>query len=296
MTMKFIWRAVYVFVLGTILAVGISIISAPDASARFGGGYGGGRGYGGGGGGWHGAGGDGFGGGSFGHSSYGGSSSYHSYGESSSTYHPSGSSSSYNSSQHPYNSSSSSTYSSEHPNSSQNYSTYTANQQEQQQAKYNEANTLQSNQEKTQEQEHTQSVNAAYNINNNNISTGHTNSYYGGSSYGPYGNCCGSSSSTGEALGAAALGAVGGMAVGSMITANSQKAAAPAYYAPPPGYGYAPAPVYPPPVGTTVYALPQGAYSASINGNTYYVANGVYYKAFYSGSQVVYMVSQPYGY
>jgi len=138
-------------------------------------------------------------------------------------------------------------------------------------------------------------VNAAYNINNNNISTGHTNSYYGGSSssstyYGPYGNCCGSSgSSTGEALGAAALGAVGGMAVGSMITANSQKAAAPAY-------GYAPVPAYPPPVGTTVYALPPGAYSASINGGTYYVANGVYYKAFYSGSQVVYMVSQPYGY
>jgi hypothetical protein len=132
-------------------------------------------------------------------------------------------------------------------------------------------------------------VNAAYNINNNNISTGHTNSYYGGSYYGPYGNCCSSGgSNTGEVLGAAALGAVGGMAVGSMITANTQNTAAPAY-------GYAPPPAYPPPVGTMVYALPAGAYSASINGGTYYVANGVYYKAFYSGSQVVYMVSQPYG-
>jgi len=81
-----------------------------------------------------------------------------------------------------------------------------------------------------------------------------------------------------------------------MITANSQKAAAPAYYAPASAYGYSPAPAYPPPVGTTVYALPPGEYSASINGTTYYVANGVYYKAFYSGSQVGYMASQPCGY
>jgi hypothetical protein len=80
------------------------------------------------------------------------------------------------------------------------------------------------------------------------------------------------------------------------ITANSQKAAAPACYAPAPAYGYSPAPAYPPALGTTVYALPSSAYSASINGGTYYVANGVYYKAYYSGSQVVYMVSQPYGY
>ena len=46
MTIKAIWRTAYVFTLGTIIAVGISIAIVPDAAARFGGGYGGGRGMG----------------------------------------------------------------------------------------------------------------------------------------------------------------------------------------------------------------------------------------------------------
>ena len=44
MITKDIWRMVYVFTFGTILAVGISIVTAPNAMARWGGGgYGRGR-------------------------------------------------------------------------------------------------------------------------------------------------------------------------------------------------------------------------------------------------------------
>ena len=256
------------FVRGIFLAILVSFAAAAPVSARWGGG--GGRG-GGGGGRWGGGGGDGFGGGSFGHDSFGGGSSWNrSSGGSGSWQHPSGTSQSFNES---------------HPNGGQDYQTYNSNQMAEQQSRYNEANTLQENQEKTEKQMHNETMDTASNINYNN--TNNNNSYYG-----PYGNCCNDSgASTGEVLGAAALGAVGGMAVGSMITANSQ-AQAPSTTIiennPPYGASYGP-----PAMGTTVYSLPPGAYSTTINGSTYFTLNGVYYKPFYSGSQVVYVVSQP---
>ena len=135
---------------------------------------------------------------------------------------------------------------------------------------------------------HNSTMNTASSVNYNNTNNG------GG--YGSYNDCCsdGDGSSTGEALGAAALGAVGGMAVGSMMTANAQsQAPTTTIVENNPPYGYQPAAYGTPAVGTTLYSLPAGAFPTTINGTTYYMANGVYYKPFYSGSQVVYMVSQP---
>ncbi len=135
---------------------------------------------------------------------------------------------------------------------------------------------------------HNSTMNTANNVNYNSTNNG-------GGYYGPYNDCCSDGgSSTGEALGAAALGAVGGMAVGSMLTANAQaKAPTTTVVENYPPYGYQPAPYGPPALGSTVYSLPTGAFPTTINGTTYYMANGVYYKPFYSGSQVVYIVSQP---
>ena len=45
-----------------------------------------------------------------------------------------------------------------------------------------------------------------------------------------------------------------------------------------------------PPVGATVPSLPDGATQETINGAPYYGYAGTYYKPFYSGSDVVYMV------
>ena len=94
--------------------------------------------------------------------------------------------------------------------SRRDYNTYNANQQAEQQSKYNEANSLQHNQEETSEYEHTQSMNTV----NNNVGNTNWNGGGGGSNNG--------GSSTGEALGAAALGAVGGMAVGLIMTSAAQ--------------------------------------------------------------------------
>ena len=101
---------------------------------------------------------------------------------------------------------------------------------------------------------------------NNNV--GNTNYNGGGGGGGCLYGGSSSSYSGSEVAGAAALGAVGGMAVGSMITASAAQPSTtivennPYGYTPPP-YGYAPPPAYgPPPVGTTVYVLPPGAYSA----------------------------------
>jgi hypothetical protein len=113
----------------------------------------------------------------------------------------------------------------------------------------------------------------------------------GGSYYGPYGDCCSGGDSTGAVLGAAALGTVGGMAVGSMI-ANENKPTTTVVESYP-QYGYQPAPYGAPALGTTVYSLPPGAIATTISGSTYFTENGVYYKPFYSGSQVVYVISQP---
>lgn len=256
------WMSARLFAIRTILTALLSVALVPPASARFGGGggfrggggFGGGGFRGGGGGGFRGMGGDGFGGGSFGHNGSGGGKSWQ---------HSSGGSQSH----------------------AQDYQTYHSNQMAEQQSRYNEANTLQENNEKTEKQ---MQNNRDTTINNN---VGNTNWNGGGGSYGPYNDCCGGGASTGAVLGAAALGAVGGMAVGSMIT-NSQRPTT-TIVENNPGYGYAP-PVYgTPALGTTVYSLPPGAYSTDINGSTYFIDNGVYYKPFYSGSQVIYIVSQP---
>ena len=45
-----------------------------------------------------------------------------------------------------------------------------------------------------------------------------------------------------------------------------------------------------PPVGATVQSLPKDAKPTTIKGTEYYEYAGTYYQAFYSGSQVVYMV------
>ena len=46
-----------------------------------------------------------------------------------------------------------------------------------------------------------------------------------------------------------------------------------------------------PPQGATVPYVPEGAVEKKIGGETYFVAGDTYYKAFYSGSDVVYMVT-----
>ena len=48
-----------------------------------------------------------------------------------------------------------------------------------------------------------------------------------------------------------------------------------------------------PPVGATVPYVPEGAETKTIGGTEYFISGNTYYKAFYSGSDVVYMVSPP---
>lgn len=167
------------------------------------------------------------------------------------------------------------------------YNNYSRNQMIEQQQKYNEANTLQENQEKTEKYMQNDRLTTA------NANVGDTN-WNGGN---PYSSCCydgggDGGSSTGEALGAAALGAVGGMAIGSMMRSAAQPQAPTTTVieiAPP--YGYPPAE---PPLGTTLYSLPPGAYPTTINGSTYEVAGSTCYKSYFNGSQVVYVATQPY--
>jgi len=45
-----------------------------------------------------------------------------------------------------------------------------------------------------------------------------------------------------------------------------------------------------PPVGATVDSLPDGASQKSVDGSAYFVYSETFYKPFYSGSDVVYMV------
>ena len=97
-----------------------------------------------------------------------------------------------------------------HPNAGSDYQTYHANQQTEQQDRYNEANTLQSNRYKE-----------ANTIQKNR--NDEANYLQSNSNYNPYGDCCyDGGSDTGTALGAAALGTVGGMAVGAAIANNNQ--------------------------------------------------------------------------
>jgi hypothetical protein len=48
--------------------------------------------------------------------------------------------------------------------------------------------------------------------------------------------------------------------------------------------------VNPPPIGSTVTTLPNGAVGQNIKGTTYFVFGGAYYHPFYSGSSVIYEV------
>ncbi|MBV8135484.1 MAG: hypothetical protein JO121_07580 [Deltaproteobacteria bacterium] len=255
--------------------------AAPEANARFGGGgFRGGGGFGGfrGGGGFHGFGGDGFGGGRFGgggshHGLFGGGGpSSHSSGEQDFGQHSSNGGDSW----HPP-SDTSETAGESHPNASTGYQTYHANQQTEQQERYNEAGTLQTNQ-----------YNEANTVQKNR--NNEANYLQSNSNYNPYGDCCNDGGSdVGTALGAAALGTVGGMAIGSALGNNENAQAAPTYNY----YSDYSAPPAAPTLGTTVYSLPPGAYSTEINGSTYYVSGSTYYKPFYSGSQVIYVVSHP---
>jgi hypothetical protein len=67
------------------------------------------------------------------------------------------------------------------------------------------------------------------------------------------------------------------------------------YYEPqPPGDEEGAAPTYEviaPPVGATVPSLPEGAEKRDVEGNTYFFYTETFYKPFYSGSDVVYMVA-----
>ena len=45
-------------------------------------------------------------------------------------------------------------------------------------------------------------------------------------------------------------------------------------------------------MGATVYSMPQGAQQQVVNGAAYYQYGNTWYRAFYSGSQTVYMVAQ----
>ncbi len=47
-----------------------------------------------------------------------------------------------------------------------------------------------------------------------------------------------------------------------------------------------------PPQGATVPYVPEGAVEKKVGSETYYVSGDTYYKAFYSGSDVVYMVTK----
>ena len=46
-------------------------------------------------------------------------------------------------------------------------------------------------------------------------------------------------------------------------------------------------------VGTRVYALPGGCQKAIVGGVNYYRCNGVYYRPYYEGSTLVYVVENP---
>jgi hypothetical protein len=48
--------------------------------------------------------------------------------------------------------------------------------------------------------------------------------------------------------------------------------------------------VSPPPIGSTVTTLPNGAVNENIKGTTYFAFGDAYYRPFYSGSSVIYQV------
>jgi hypothetical protein len=82
------------------------------------------------------------------------------------------------------------------------------------------------------------------------------------------------------------LGMAGGMAMGATMAsaANKQPTSSTTIIENNPA---------PPAMGTTVYTLPPGATATTVNRSTLFVLGSTYYRPFYSGSQVVYIVAQP---
>jgi hypothetical protein len=234
----------------------LAMVGAHDAYARWGrggfggGGFGGGSGF---------RGGGGFGGGRFGGDGF----NRGAWGGRQGSWQHQGGNSNWQSHQNQYGSSDQ-----PHASASTAYDTYHQNQQEEQQERYNEANTLQENNLQAQKEMHNQTWSTV----NNNWGSG------------PYSDCCWGSS--GDSAGAAMLGAVGGMALGATMASagNRQPSSSTTIIENNPA---------PPPIGTTVYSLPPGATATTVNGSTYFVSGSTYYRPFYSGSQVIYIVSQP---
>jgi hypothetical protein len=220
------------------------------AYARFGGGFAGG-GFGRAGGGFR-MGGDGFAGGNPSHTAWS---------------HPDYSS-------HPYGSS----YSGYHPNSSNFESSQSTNQT----ARYNEANSMNQtryNEAQSMQNQHYQNESSLSHQQYNQASNLQSNS--NGNWGDPYTGCCGNSG--GSAAAGAAIGMMGGMAMGATMESAMQPRQSTTIVennaAPPPAYA-APLPY-----------LPPGATPTQINGSEYFYSNGTYYKPEFNGSQVVYVPS-----
>jgi hypothetical protein len=225
------------------------------ADARFGGGFGGGgfHGSNGGSSGFH-FGGDGFGGGNLGHSSWSDSNdNHHDYGSGNSSYHPD------------------SDFSSDdayHPNGNTPYSANQTRYNEAQsmnQTRYSEAHSLQHQHYENESNLSQQHYNQATNLQSN--SSG---------KWDPYGGCC--ESSGGSEAGAAALGMVGGMALGATMEAAAVPRQSTTIVENVSSLGMVP-------IGTILPVLPTGAFSTQVNGTYYYYYNGTYYKPMFSGSQ-----------
>jgi hypothetical protein len=171
---------------------------------------------------------------------------------------------------HPYGSS----YNSYHPNSSNYESFHSTNET----ARYNEANSMNQsryNEAQSMQNQHYQNQSALSHQQYNQASNLQSNS-----NYNPYNGCC--SSSGGSAAAGAAVGMMGGMAMGATMESAMQPRQSTTIVE-----NAAPAPAYAAPVPY----LPPGATPTQVNGMEYFYSNGTYYKPEFNGSQVVYVPS-----
>jgi hypothetical protein len=142
------------------------------------------------------------------------------------------------------------------------------------QTRYNEAQSLQQ-----QQLENQRSLeNQRYNANMSYMNTANNNGWD------PYGGCCDYSGNGGSEAGAAALGMVGGMALGSAI-ASAATPQQPTTIVENAGTRA------PMPIGTTIPVMPAGSSPTKINGQYYYYYDNTYFKPVFNGSQVVYVAS-----
>jgi hypothetical protein len=172
-----------------------------------------------------------------------------------------------------------SNYSSYHPNSS-NFQSFHSNNQtarfneanSMNQTRYNEAGSMQNQHYQNESALSHQQYNQASNLESN------SNGYWGD----PYAGCCGYSG--GSAAAGAAVGMMGGMAMGAAMESTAQPRQSTTVVE----NVAAPAPM---PYGTTVSYLPPNATPTQINGTEYFYSNGTYYRPVFNGSQVVYVAS-----